>query len=417
MTRISFIMPTFNRADYIGESIKTILAQMSTDDELVVVDDGSTDHFEAAIAPYLDHLQYVRQDNAGKSVALNRGLDMTSGRYVWICDDDDLLEPGCVDLLITTLESSDAEMVFGRYTRFRVDHGKQVDLGTGYWPDLSSGSAHRHILEDAFVMHNAALVRREAYARLGPFDQHMLRSQDYEMFTRIALSCAITYVDRIVFLQRKHPGARGPAAILHGAGRSIEIWERFDRRIFERLRDLVPVGFFVSMFDSPDATLARRAGLLQRACILARHGLWADALSDCALAAAACDNHPLHPLEIAICRRVTAGKHGFVGLLDVESAAAIRQLSRQSRIGRAIAGEISRGLLWRLRGNDTDARRAALRHLLRSSNAMALAARMPGSGKSAMVPHLREQKPDFATTQGALQHWRNAIAAPALNPE
>lgn len=416
MTRISFIMPTFNRAAYIAESIETVVAQMRGDDELVVVDDGSSDDIPAAIAPYLGHLRYVRQDNAGKSVALNRAVGLTSGQYVWICDDDDLLLPGCVDLLMTTMESTGADMVFGRYTRFHVEHGQQVDMGTGYWPDLSSGSPQRHILEDAFVMHNAALVRREVYDRLGPFDPEMLRSQDYEMFTRIALCCDIRYVDRMVFLQRKHPGDRGPAAIVHGAGKSNEVWERFDRRIFERLRDLVPLDFFVSMFDSPDAALAQRAGLLQRACILARHGLWADALSDCARAASACENHPLHPLEIATCRRMTAGKHGFAGLLEATSAAAIGSL-RQTRVGRAIAGEIARGLFWRLRSDDTDARKAALRHLLHIPNAATLAARMLRKGKGSTVPHLREREPDLAANKDALQHWRNAVAASALTPD
>ncbi len=417
MTRISFIMPTFNRAAYIAESIETIVTQMGADDELVVIDDGSSEDVEAAMAPYLGQLRYVRQDNAGKSIALNRGLDLTSGQYVWICDDDDLLEPGCVDLLVTSIESTGADMVFGRYTRFHVDNGYRIDMGTGYWPDLSSGSAHRHILEDAFVMHNAALVRREVYTRLGPFDPEMLRSQDYEMFTRIAFSCAIKYVDRMVFLQRKHPGDRGPAAIVHGSGKSNEVWERFDRRIFERMRDLVSLDFFVSMFDSPDAALARRAGLLQRACILARHGLWADALSDCALATSACASHPLHPLEIDICRRMTAGKHGFAGLLGAGNAAAIRRLVRQSRNGRAILGEISRGLLWRLRSDDGDVRQAALCHLLRAPNPANLVAQILTPGKSDKVSHLREREPDTVVTQDALQQWRNAVVAPAFSPE
>ncbi len=416
MTRISFIMPTFNRSRYIAESIETILSQMSADDELVVVDDGSSDGTEAALGPYLGRLRYVRQDNAGKSVALNRGMALTSGQYVWICDDDDLLLPGCVDLLVTTLETSGADMVFGRYTRFHDDQGNRMDMGTGYWPDLASGSAHRHILEDAFVMHNAALVRRDAYARLGPFDPEMLRSQDYEMFVRIALSCPIRYVDRMVFLQRKHPGDRGPAAIAHGAGKSNEVWERFDRRIFERLRDLVPLDFFVSMYDSPDAALAQRAGLLQRACILARHGLWADALSDCALAASACNNQPLHALEIAICRRMTAGKHGFAGLLNADNAVALRSLARQSRIGRAIVGELSRGLLWRLKSDDADNRRAALSHLLHAANAVALAARMVTAAKGHDSLPLREREPDIVLTEDALRKWRNAIDAPAFNP-
>lgn len=416
MTRISFIMPTFNRAAYIAESIESVVAQMSAEDELVVVDDGSSDNIEAAIAPYLGHLRYVRQDNAGKSIALNRALGIISGQYVWICDDDDLLQPGCVDLLVTTIETTGAEMVFGRYTRFHVANDIVVDIGTGYWPDLSTGSAHRHILEDSFVMHNAALVRRKVYARLGPFDPEMLRSQDYEMFTRIALSCAITYLDRMVFLQRKHAGDRGPAAIVHGAGKSDKVWRSFDQRIFERLRDLVPLEFFVSMFDSPNATLARRAGLLQRACILARHGLWADALSDCALAASACANHPLHPLEIAICRRMIAGKHGFAGLLEPESAAAMRGLARQSRFGRAIAGEISRGLLWRLRSDDAEARHAALRHLLRVPTAVCLAKAMLMARKGGQAPELREREPDLAVTQDALQQWRGALASPPFSP-
>lgn len=416
MTRISFIMPTFNRARYIAESIETILSQMSANDELVVVDDGSSDGTEAALGPYIGKLRYVRQDNAGKSVALNRGLALTSGQYVWICDDDDLLLPGCVDLLVRTLESTGADMVFGRYTRFHVDQDNRVDMGTGYWPDLYNGSAHRHILEDAFVMHNAALVRREAYARLGPFDPEMLRSQDYEMFARIALSCAITYVDRVVFLQRKHPGDRGPAVIVHGAGKSNEVWERFDRRIFERLRDLVPLDFFVSMYDSPDAALARRAGLLQRACILARHGLWADALGDCALAASACKNHPLHALEIATCRRMTGGKHGFAGLLIADNAAALRSFARQSRIGRAIAGELSRGLLWRLKSDNADNRRAALSHLLQAPNAAGLAVRILTAAKGNDTSQLREREPDIGLTEYALRQWRNAIDASAFNP-
>ncbi|MEC7399348.1 MAG: glycosyltransferase family 2 protein [Pseudomonadota bacterium] len=84
MKRISFIMPSFNRAGYIAESIESVHAQMQADDELLVVDDGSTDDTESAVAPYLDRLRYVRQDNAGKAAALNRAMGMTSGAYVWI---------------------------------------------------------------------------------------------------------------------------------------------------------------------------------------------------------------------------------------------------------------------------------------------------------------------------------------------
>lgn len=414
MTRISFIMPSYNRANYIAESIESVLAQMQADDELLVVDDGSSDDTEAAVAPYLDRLRYARQDNAGKSVALNRAMGMTSGAYVWICDDDDLLLPGAVDALVGAITRSGADMAFGRYTRFRMENGQRIDMGTGYWPDLSAGSVARHLFEDAFAMHNGSLVRRATYDRLGPFDTAMLRSQDYEMFVRIALSSSIVYVDRDIFLQRKHDGDRGPAAITHKAGKSDAMWVDFDRKIFARLRDLVPEAFFTSMFAGPDDTLRRRAGLLQRACILARHGLWDAALGDCERASAIASDTPLHPLEIAICRRMSAGKHGFAGMRATENAAALSALARTNRFGAAIAGEIYRGLFWRLRGEAPGDRAAALKVLAKPSALVSLLRRRLSRDERADArpadQSLRETVPDFATAQDALRAWRAVIA-------
>ena len=413
MKRISFIMPSFNRANYIAESFESVLAQMQAEDELVIVDDGSTDDTESAVAPYLDRLRYVRQDNAGKSAALNRAMGMTSGAFVWICDDDDLLLPGAVEALVGAITQSGADMAFGRYTRFRIEDGKQVDMGTGYWPDLSAGSVMRHILEDAFAMHNGSLVRRATYDRIGPFDTDMLRSQDYEMFVRIALSSSIVYVDRDIFLQRKHDGDRGPAAMTHKAAKSDAMWVNFDRKIFARLRDLVPEAFFTSMFASPQDTLKRRAGLLQRACILARHGLWDAALDDCDRAAGIAANTPLHPLEIATCRRISAGKHGFDGMLAKENAAALRALGRKNPIGAAIAGEIHRGLFWRLRSEASGDRAAALRVLANPSALVSLLRhRLSRKERNLGQPEdqrLRETPPDPATAQDALHDWRAAI--------
>lgn len=410
MTRISFIMPSFNRANYIAESIESVLAQMQADDELLVVDDGSTDDTESAVAPYLDRLRYVRQENAGKSVALNRAMGMTSGAYVWICDDDDLLLPGAVDALVGAITRSDADMAFGKYTRFRMENGQRVDMGTGYWPDFSSGSTNRHFLEDMSSHHNGSLVRRATYDRLGPFDTSMLRSQDYEMFVRIALSSSIVYVDRDIFLQRKHDGDRGPKAITHKAGKSDAMWVDFDRKIFARLRDLVPEAFFTSMFAGPDDTLRRRAGLLQRACILARHGLWDDALADCAIASKIAGEAPLHPLETAICRRMTAGKHGFKGILDRDNAAALRSLDKNGRVGRVITAEIGRGLFWRLRKPRAGDRKSALRVLVKWPALASLIQYRLFTKQASAPADLRETTPDTATAQEALRAWRASIS-------
>ena len=365
MTRISFIVPTYNRARFLVEALQSILPQMSEKDEIVVIDDGSTDDTAAVIRGFGKHVRYVRQENSGKSAALNRAMAMTDGEYVWICDDDDLLRPGAVDLMLAALHGSDLGFVFGRYSRFSDDaSGRRTDLGTGYWPDLSRGSLVRHVLEDAFVMQNAALVRRRSYDAAGPFDENMLRSLDYEMFVRLALVVPAAYVDAIVFDQRKHEGSRGPARELHAAVDANRVWIEYDRRIFERVRTAVPVALYEGMFESGDRQLLRRAALLQRAAMLARHHMWREAVADLEFASRLAGDIALTAVEREICARVLGGKHGFHGALVPETCERLRALHRQP-LGRTIVRAVLSGALWRVRRGGTEERRKTRRLLVR----------------------------------------------------
>ncbi|MEG3174736.1 glycosyltransferase family 2 protein [Sphingomonas sp. RB3P16] len=350
------MLPTFNRAKFITEAIGAVIAQMTADDELLVIDDGSTDGTPDIVAAMGERVRYVRQDNSGKSAALNLGLSMTTGAFVMICDDDDVLRADTVAALMTQLDETQADFVFGRYSRFRSDeNGAPIDMGTGYWPNLSSGLLVRHILEDAFVMQNAAIVRRSAYDRVGPFDVTMLRSLDYEMFVRLALSCTSAYCDRYIFDQRKHEGVRGPAQALHAATKSDSVWRGYDQRIFTKLYDQLTLSDYAAMYVSEDPRRLQRAALLQRACIYARHDLWQIALRDLQ-AAADIMTQALDAGEIDICARSLNGKHGISGATDVAVVEALRALLRHSLVGGEIVRAMLDGALWRLRaGTENDA--------------------------------------------------------------
>lgn len=359
MTRISFLMPTFNRAHLIEESILSVTSQMSPEDELILVDDGSDDDTPAVLKRVAGDHRIIRQDNSGKAVALNRGLAEAQGEYIWICDDDDVLRDGCVKRMVAEIGKPRTDMVFARYTRFTEVDGEKEDMGTGYWPDLSSGSVARHVLEDSFVMQNATLAKRSAYETVGSFDETLLRSLDYDMAVRLATQVRCRYVDIIAFDQRKHDGARGPASIRHEAGSSESVWLDFDRKIFERQRKVIPLSFYQSMFAHPDPRLRKRAALLQRACVLARHDLWSDAVVDFRAASALAPTVALGLIERDICRRSVCGKHGFPGALNEEITARLRALESDGGNATEIVETILRGTLWRLRDDDRDMRKAA----------------------------------------------------------
>lgn len=105
----SVIVPTYNRARLIGETLDTILGQEDPSFELIVVDDGSTDDTEAVVRGYPDsRIRYIRQANAERGAARNHGLRLARGTYAFFFDSDDWMHP---DHLSTLRRAIGAEAV------------------------------------------------------------------------------------------------------------------------------------------------------------------------------------------------------------------------------------------------------------------------------------------------------------------
>lgn len=348
MSTISVIIPTYNRKGFLREALQAVQAQSRPVDQIIIWDDGSTDGTDQMIAGINEpRLLYHHAQNAGKSAALNNAMRLATGDYIWICDDDDLAMPDAAQKLAGVLDAdATIGIAGGSYQRFReTAQGREID-GPGYWPDLSTGTPLRHLLEDIFLFQNATLVRRSCYDQVGPFREDLARSIDYEMLIRLAVRFPIHMSPDIMFLQRKHDGDRGPARMRHAASHSEQVWAAQDRVVFESLRDHLPLSLFLAMFAGT-GDLPRRAAHLQRACIFARHDLWQDALIDLQAAAKIAHNTLLTADEIVICRRAVSGKHGVH--LAPAHFAMIRELRETEPAGVHIAASLGRGLLWSLR--------------------------------------------------------------------
>lgn len=118
--RISVIMPVFNAAERLKESVGSVLAEAELPLELICVDDGSTDASGSLLeemAAKDDRLRLIRQENAGPGAARNRGLELLTGDFFTFADADDVLEPGYLRELYETAVSMDADAVVSGWTR------------------------------------------------------------------------------------------------------------------------------------------------------------------------------------------------------------------------------------------------------------------------------------------------------------
>jgi len=92
--KVSVIIPAYNHEKYVGEAIQSVLTQTFKDFELIIINDGSTDHTEAEILKFKDdRIQYYSQSNRGLSATLNRGIDLARGEFFNFLPSDDIFLP------------------------------------------------------------------------------------------------------------------------------------------------------------------------------------------------------------------------------------------------------------------------------------------------------------------------------------
>ena len=137
MPKVSVIVPAFNAAPYLPECLDSILAQTADDLEVICIDDGSTDGTPQILAEYAlrdGRLGWVSQENRGLSESRNRGIDLSSGKYLLFCDADDMLKPDAVRALVEKAERDRLDVLFfGAETVF---DDKELETAMAHWKSI-----------------------------------------------------------------------------------------------------------------------------------------------------------------------------------------------------------------------------------------------------------------------------------------
>lgn len=183
--RIGIVTPACNVAPYIGDAIRSVLAQTHRAWTMTIVDDGSADQTAAIAAAFEDpRIRLVRQRNAGVSAARNHGLRETTAETVLFLDGDDWLAPDALAILATTLRAeSGAIAAVGPYQH--VQTGKPERRGRVSRP-RSGDLLEALLVRNLFANGGHLLIRRHLLEAAGPFDPGLSYGEDWEYWTRLA---------------------------------------------------------------------------------------------------------------------------------------------------------------------------------------------------------------------------------------
>ncbi len=199
---VSVIIPTYNHARYVAQAIQSALAQTYHDYEIVVIDDGSTDHSRAVIAPFMDRVRYVWQPNQGLSAARNTGVRESRGRYIAPLDADDIWFP---DYLATMAPLLDGDPSAGAaYSGWRY-----IDANGNMLPQHSTRIVppeqfYATLAYTNFLVPSGVLARRTCLEQAGPFDVNLRAVEDRDMWLRIARTHRIIGVPKVLVGYRTH---------------------------------------------------------------------------------------------------------------------------------------------------------------------------------------------------------------------
>ncbi len=206
---VSVIMPTYNRAKTISQSVESVLAQKMGHFELIVVNDGGGREVEETLRGYQDErIRYVLAEHGGTASALNTGLCLARGRYVAYLDDDDVYYPDHLEVLSGFLdERHDLEAAFSLFYEARQEPyekgGEVVSRQLGYSSDMPF-SAWR--VQTQVPNRNPLMHRREVTDRIGGHSEALEYTEDWEFFLRLVMEGSLAGVDRITGEYRVREG-------------------------------------------------------------------------------------------------------------------------------------------------------------------------------------------------------------------
>lgn len=203
---VSVIMPAYNAAKHIAETIESVLIQNYRNFELIIVDDGSTDNTKDIIASFKDDkIKYFYKDNGGPSGSRNLAIKKAEGQYIMPLDADDMMTPDFISKHLAEFEKHpNADLV---YCDVLLIDDNSTPIRTMNKPEYQD---RRHLIRDLLRAGHPIVpfrlgIRRSVFDRIGFYDENLLIAEDYDMMRRfVKAGLKAQHLSEPLHLRRMH---------------------------------------------------------------------------------------------------------------------------------------------------------------------------------------------------------------------
>jgi len=211
--KISVIIPTYNRASVLPRAIDSVLNQTRPADEIIIVDDGSTDATPDLMKQYeMSGIRYLKKQNGGVSSARNLGLRSASGEFVACLDSDDEWLPEMLERTLPLFEKyPSADVVFTDACWMDTQHiiepemnwgprrqafGELLGIQHGFIGCIDRRTFRLASFYLCLMLQSAVIFRASLFKKVGLYNESFRVSEDYELWLRLSRVCDVCYLDQ-----------------------------------------------------------------------------------------------------------------------------------------------------------------------------------------------------------------------------
>lgn len=199
---ISVVLPVYNAEPFLKEAINSVLDQSYEHFELIIINDGSTDHSESIILSYSDQrIKYVKQENQGLGASLNVGIGISRGKYIARQDQDDISYSDRFQKQVYFLENNPNVLLLGTHAKIFKNNGDVI----GYHKHATDSSVLKFdlIFDNPFV-HSSVMFRSSVIETVGNYAVDRDLYEDFDLWSRFAAIGDVANLPEVLLDYRHH---------------------------------------------------------------------------------------------------------------------------------------------------------------------------------------------------------------------